>query len=61
MAPIVSEKAEEDANVAKLLCQMDNHLGVTYFIVQLLRHYTNWYFIFQHVSIVFVGPILDNT
>ena len=35
MAPIVSEKAEDDANVAKLLCQMDNHLGRVHCIVQL--------------------------
>ena len=27
VAPIVKEQAEEDDNVPKLLCQMDNHLG----------------------------------
>lgn len=27
MAPIVKDKSEEDANIPKLLCQMDNHLG----------------------------------
>ena len=28
VAPIVKEQAEEDDNVPKLLCQMDNHLGI---------------------------------
>jgi protein HIRA/HIR1 len=27
MAPVVSEKIENDENVPKMLCQMDNHLG----------------------------------
>jgi len=27
MAPIVKDKSEEDANIPKLLCQMDNHLA----------------------------------
>jgi len=27
MAPVVSEKVENDENVPKMLCQMDNHLG----------------------------------
>lgn len=27
MAPIVKEQAEEDENIPKLLCQIDNHLG----------------------------------
>jgi hypothetical protein len=27
MAPVVSEKIENDENIPKMLCQMDNHLG----------------------------------
>jgi protein HIRA/HIR1 len=27
MAPVVSEKTQNDENVPKMLCQMDNHLG----------------------------------
>lgn len=27
MAPIVKEQAEDDTNIPKLLCQLDNHLG----------------------------------
>lgn len=33
MAPIVKEQAEEDDNIPKLLCQMDNHLGLIFNIV----------------------------
>lgn len=27
MEPVVNEAAEVDSNVAKMLCQLDNHLG----------------------------------
>ena len=30
MAPVRDENAENDENVPKLICQMDNHLGIHY-------------------------------
>lgn len=32
LAPVLSEKAEKDASVPKMLCQMDNHLGRALFL-----------------------------
>ena len=37
MAPIVKEQAEEDVNIPKLMCQMDNHLG-KFFNHEILRY-----------------------
>lgn len=34
MAPVVKEQAEDDTNIPKLLCQLDNHLGC-YFLVMI--------------------------
>lgn len=31
MEPVVDEAAELDSNVPKMLCQLDNHLGITLF------------------------------
>ena len=31
MAPVRDENAENDENVPKLICQMDNHLGTSHF------------------------------
>jgi len=29
MAPVLREEDEKNENIPKLLCQMDNHLGIT--------------------------------
>lgn len=33
MAPVQNEEDEMNENVPKLLCQMDNHLGKLYFLI----------------------------
>jgi len=38
MGPVREETLENDENVPKLLCQMDNHLGISYL-------QPSWYFI----------------
>jgi len=34
MAPVRDENAENDENVPKLICQMDNHLGLLFVLCQ---------------------------
>ena len=41
MAPIISDKAEQDSNTPKLLCQMDNHLGDFHFGFNLIEQLFN--------------------
>lgn len=43
MAPVLREEDEKNENIPKLLCQMDNHLGMTsWFICILILSFTNY-------------------
>ena len=61
VAPIVKEQAEEDENIPKLLCQMDNHLGIALLYKPHKNQHYLIFFLFQHVSTVLDGQILGNT
>ncbi len=41
MAPIVKEQAEEDVNIPKLMCQMDNHLGINLLVTKYFKRFIN--------------------
>lgn len=43
MSPIVDENDEKDENVPKLLCQMDNHLGIAHVLKRLCFHLLECY------------------
>ena len=53
VAPIVKEQAEEDENIPKLLCQMDNHLGIALlYKPHKNQHYLIFFFISACVNCV---------
>lgn len=57
MEPVIDETAELDSNVPKMLCQLDNHLGINLMRSMFIRDLSvyqsrKWGYIFQHASIV---------
>jgi len=42
MAPVLREEDEKNENIPKLLCQMDNHLGINQYFIFFYLYVKNW-------------------